>query len=163
VRWLIALASVMVATVVAPAASFPATQVAPATRADDCPGASLQPPRQRIIALHRVAFQYNVDPGEEIEAEPYPGRRLYSKFGLWVRGRAAITLLVDEPAAIAGWSAPGQLNTEVTLSQGDRCAHTGWHVYPGGLVVPKPGGCVRLEITSAARSTTLPFGLRRDC
>lgn len=132
--------------------------------ADTCPGVPASPHRPRIAVFGQVAFPRYADPGDRIPArfiDRRPGQRLFSKMGLYVRGAQPITLTVDDPALMA-WARQG-LSSQITLEQGPRCAGAGWHAYPGGLIVPTPGSCVRLSVVVGARSKTVPFGVGIRC
>lgn len=156
------LAAVALALLSSPGAS--GRDPSPIENLDDCPGIQTDhAPRPQVGAFGRVALPRFAAPGERIETAPFPGGRRYAKLGLHVRGAQPVTLSVDSPASITGWRASEDLTNEVTLSQGSRCRGTGWHWFPGGLVVPKPGSCVDLSITVGNETRVIPFGLDKRC
>ena len=128
-----------------------------------CPGIEDDLPRRRISPFANVAFPRLVRPGHDLgdAVYPYPGRRLYAKIPLFVRGRASVTVSVAEPARIS-WGRDGE-QTDVTIVRGARCAHAGWHGFPGGFIVPRPGQCVELQVTTRERTKTVPFGVGAEC
>jgi hypothetical protein len=149
-----------IAVVCAPNASS-----APDRPRDDCPGYQAEgPPRPGIKVLRHIAFNRLAAPGDRIEGSAhYPGGRRFLKTGLYVRGSVPVTVAVREPALMSGWSSDED-TTEITFPQGeDRCAGTGWHVFPGGFVVPRHGLCVRFTVTVGGESQTIPFGIERRC